>query len=261
MTARSWQDLRPRVLSALALAAIAALAVAAGPAGFALLVAVVGGVMTWELMRMHGPRLARVPVPLAAAATTLALLGWTGLATGGGASRVLGPLGFGLLVGLLALDVRRDRRVFAAYLAAIVLSCAVLIATFARAPFFALFVLLIVIATDVGGYFAGRLIGGPLVWHRLSPKKTWAGILGGWALAAGLALALNLVVRLPDWIALWAVGMSMAAQAGDFAESALKRRAGVKDSSNLIPGHGGFLDRFDGVVGAALALALMEALA
>lgn len=121
-------------------------------------------------------------------------------------------------------------------------------------------ILAIVIATDVGAYFSGRTIGGPKIAPKISPSKTWAGLLGG-MLAAGLVSAGAFVwntgsaeVRLMLFIA-FAIGAVLAvlAQAGDFFESWLKRRAGMKDSSNLIPGHGGVFDRVDGLLPVAIA--------
>ncbi len=112
----------------------------------------------------------------------------------------------------------------------------------------------LVVATDVAGYFAGRLIGGPKFWPTVSPKKTWAGTSAGW-IAGGLvgavfaynSGAMLLIVSI-------SFVLSFASQMGDIAESAVKRKMGVKDSSMLIPGHGGVFDRFDGFMGAALMM-------
>ena len=123
-----------------------------------------------------------------------------------------------------------------------------------------MFVLLIVWATDIGGYFAGRGIGGPKLWPRVSPKKTWAGALGGFGasliVAAGFA-ALDpnqadpqFMLKITALLPLGAI-LSVASQLGDLFESAVKRWFGVKDSSHIIPGHGGLLDRLDGFVAAA----------
>ncbi len=116
-----------------------------------------------------------------------------------------------------------------------------------------MFVLLIVWLTDSGGYFAGRGIGGPKLWPRVSPKKTWAGALGG--LAASLAVAAGFAAfdlgRIGPLLLLSGM-LSAVSQLGDLFESAVKRRFGVKDSSHIIPGHGGLMDRLDGFVAAIL---------
>ncbi|WP_433995668.1 phosphatidate cytidylyltransferase [Bradyrhizobium tropiciagri] len=121
-----------------------------------------------------------------------------------------------------------------------------------------MFVLLVVWVTDIGGYFAGRSIGGPKLWVRVSPKKTWAGAIGGFAasllVAAGFA-AFEIGTTGP-LLALGAV-LSVASQLGDLFESAVKRRFGVKDSSHIIPGHGGVLDRLDGFVAAVIVAAIL----
>jgi phosphatidate cytidylyltransferase len=115
------------------------------------------------------------------------------------------------------------------------------------------FVLLIVWVTDIGGYFAGRGIGGPKLWPRVSPKKTWAGAVGGFAASLAVATgfaAFGIGKAVP--LLLVSAILSVVSQAGDLFESAVKRRFGVKDSSHLIPGHGGLLDRLDGFVAAIL---------
>lgn len=121
-------------------------------------------------------------------------------------------------------------------------------------------VILVVIATDTGAYFSGRTIGGPRIAPAISPSKTWAGLFGG-MVAAGLAAAGTFIWNAgeaavsPMLAVAFVIGAALAvlAQAGDFLESWLKRRAGVKDSANLIPGHGGVLDRVDGLLPVAIA--------
>jgi phosphatidate cytidylyltransferase len=124
-----------------------------------------------------------------------------------------------------------------------------------------LWLLLTVVVTDTGAFFAGRLIGGPRLAPRISPKKTWAG-LGG-AVVASFALGLVFASFDPSappaaTLALAGASLAVIAQTGDLAESWVKRHFGVKDSSGLIPGHGGILDRVDGLVAAAMALALVQ---
>ena len=119
--------------------------------------------------------------------------------------------------------------------------------------------LAVVWATDIGAYFTGRAIGGPKIAPRFSPKKTWAGLGGGVAAAAAVGAATTAFLgEGAAWkLALLSGSLAVVAQIGDFTESALKRRAGVKDSGTLIPGHGGMLDRIDGLVFAAVAAALI----
>lgn len=107
----------------------------------------------------------------------------------------------------------------------------------------------IVVATDVGAYFSGRTFGGPKIAPSISPSKTWAG-LGGGMLAAAFFLTLYTrnYLGLTWWVPAVGAGLAVVAQAGDFFESWMKRRAGVKDSGTIIPGHGGLFDRLDGLL-------------
>jgi phosphatidate cytidylyltransferase len=125
-----------------------------------------------------------------------------------------------------------------------------------------MFLFAIVWATDIVAYFLGRLIGGPKLLPRVSPKKTWSGALGGLAAALLAAIAVAKLAGLSGLlsVALVAAMLSSVAQAGDLFESQLKRRFGAKDSSHLIPGHGGLMDRLDGFVFAATVAALVGVL-
>jgi len=130
-------------------------------------------------------------------------------------------------------------------------------------------VLLATFASDTGAFYAGSLIGGPKVWPRVSPKKTWAGSLGG--LATSVAVCLLAGAADEFWLAgagagrpwwMWALlgaGLNVSSQFGDFFESALKRRLGVKDSGTLLPGHGGVLDRIDSLLLAVATYAGLDA--
>ncbi len=117
----------------------------------------------------------------------------------------------------------------------------------------------VVWATDIGAYFAGRGIGGPKLAPRISPGKTWAGLLGGMVCAALVGAATALLLDLSRAVPLIVISALLAviAQAGDLLESMVKRRFGVKDSGHLIPGHGGVLDRLDGLLTAAPAVAAL----
>jgi phosphatidate cytidylyltransferase len=128
-----------------------------------------------------------------------------------------------------------------------------------------IFVLMIVWVTDIGGYFVGRGAGGPKLWPRVSPKKTWAGAIGGFAASLGVAAAFfvfdphksdSLLMLKMERLLLLAAALSVASQLGDLFESAVKRHFNVKDSSHLIPGHGGLMDRLDGFVAAVVLAAI-----
>lgn len=196
---------------------------------------------------------------IAAAAGIAALVIAGILVVTGSADLALGVVVAGIL---LTAAVAREQRGWVAsglVYAAAALFAAILVRLDASAGFLALmFVLLIVWVTDIGGYFAGRSIGGPKLWPRVSPKKTWAGALGGMALSlvvaasfAGLGFG-----RMLPLLLLGAV-LSVVSQLGDLFESGVKRRFGVKDSSQIIPGHGGLLDRLDGFVAAIVFAALI----
>ena len=116
---------------------------------------------------------------------------------------------------------------------------------------------LVVIAADVGGYFAGRTIGGPKLWPVVSPNKTWAGLVGGIVLAMLVGFVFSWATTGTYYTQVCSVSAlaALLAQAGDLAESALKRRFGVKDAGTLLPGHGGLLDRLDGHMAAILVAA------
>lgn len=132
------------------------------------------------------------------------------------------------------------------------------------------FLFAIVWGTDIAAYFNGRALGGPKLAPKFSPNKTWSGAVGGAAIGvAGGALVVllliknSLVVNITPtdiWVPILALILSVASQAGDIGESWIKRHFGVKDSSNLLPGHGGFMDRVDGLVAAAVLLYIIAAL-
>lgn len=121
----------------------------------------------------------------------------------------------------------------------------------------ALWVLAMVWATDIGAYFAGRAFGGARLAPSISPSKTWSGLIGG--MVAALVASATIgdragIIGVPLWIGLF---MGLLAQLGDLGQSWMKRKAGVKDSGNLIPGHGGVFDRVDGVIPVALLMGLL----
>ncbi|MEQ9260758.1 MAG: phosphatidate cytidylyltransferase [Roseovarius sp.] len=247
--ARAWHDLLPRVLSGVAMAAVGAVMIWLGGWPFTLLVCLVCGAMIWEAARMFD-----LPQPLAdgALAGTALLLAVVlpGLAT------------LPLLLASMLVSASRAisaKGLYAATHFAILLTCFGLVLWRDTAGFPGLLWLVaVVVASDVLGYFAGRMFGGPKFWPSISPKKTWSGTVAGWVGAALVGLAFMPVSGLGPVVVLISVLLAFAGQMGDIAESAIKRKRGVKDSSNLIPGHGGVLDRFDALMGAsALTLLLL----
>lgn len=246
-----WGDLGARVLSSLVLAAAGIVAIWLGGLTFALFVSLVVGIIVWELSVM-----AATPRALAIGlAAGFCCLGVALLPPGWGLPLVMLPalLGIGTTT-----RVRLPHAIFALLLVLAGYGMIDLRSHYAAG--WLIWLVLVVIATDVAGYFVGRWLGGPKFWPKVSPKKTWSGTAGGWV-AAGLigAVAAGLGLAGPEIVAI-SVALSMASQMGDIAESALKRQVGVKDSSTLLPGHGGFFDRFDGVLGAAVFLLLIEQL-
>jgi phosphatidate cytidylyltransferase len=174
----------------------------------------------------------------------------------------LAVLAAGFVVVVLITPERRNWSAAGFLYAAAAETASVLVRLDAAKGFAALmFVLLVVWVTDSGGYFAGRGIGGPKLWPRVSPKKTWAGAIGGFA--ASLAVAGGFAAfgfgKTGPLLLLGGM-LSAASQLGDLFESAVKRRFGVKDSGHIIPGHGGLMDRLDGFVAAVVVAALFGVL-
>ncbi len=171
----------------------------------------------------------------------------------------LGIVAVGIVLAAVAARGQRGWVASGLVYAAAALIAAIVVRRDAEFGFVALmFVLLVVWVTDIGGYFAGRGIGGPKLWPRVSPKKTWAGAIGGLVLSLVIAAAFALLgfgAMLP--LLLLGAVLSIVSQLGDLFESAIKRRFDVKDSSHIIPGHGGLLDRLDGFVAAIVFAALI----
>jgi phosphatidate cytidylyltransferase len=254
MTAPSgqWDDLITRIGSGAVLAAVGIAAMWAGGLWFHVLVAVCIGIMVWELGRMLGGGQGIAWLGIAAA---LAVLIAGELPPAYALPVLLAPVIVG--VGL----VPAHRPLFAAYTALLLLSGYELMLVRDGAGFLWMaWLALVVIATDVMGYFAGRMIGGPKFWPRVSPKKTWSGTIAGWIGALAVGAGFLPVTGAGPLLLVLSVLLSMASQAGDLAESAVKRMVGVKDSSSILPGHGGLFDRFDGMLGASILLLVISTL-
>lgn len=243
--------LRTRILSALVMAPPALLAIWLGGYAFAVLAAVAAAVMCWEWEKMVTGRFALFGRVAAGVCATAALLAVTHPVVA-----VAAVLASAVVSGLMAKGLWLAMAPLYAGLPSVAL---VWLRGDAGAGLETVFwLMLLVWATDIGAYAAGRLIGGPLLMPRVSPKKTWAGLGGGVVSAAlvGLGAALILSVPHPVAVVLGSGLLAVVAQAGDLLESWVKRRWGVKDSSNIIPGHGGVMDRVDGLLAAALVVAL-----
>ncbi len=245
---------RTRALSALVLAPPALAAAWMGGYAFAALAALAAGLMCWEWHGMVTRRFdasGRIAALCCAASCVLAVARpqWAvGLVAAGAAASA----------GLVAPALRRWAAAGAAYAGWPAVALVWLRSGAAGGRDVLFWLLLVVWATDIGAYACGRLIGGPLLAPAISPKKTWAGLLGGMAAAAGVGAAFAALSGrgVPAPLATGSALLAVVAQAGDFLESWVKRRWGVKDASSIIPGHGGVLDRVDGLLAAAAAVAM-----
>jgi phosphatidate cytidylyltransferase len=246
-------NLALRVLSSAVLAPLAVAAAYFDGIAFITFWGIAALVVLWEWDTLvceddRNPVLATGAIALAGSALLLAL-GRSGVAV---ALVVLGCFG----VAALASRERRIWCVNGLVYAAALLIAPLLLRGDARLGFAAiLFVFVIVWLTDTTAYFAGRAAGGPKLMPRVSPNKTWSGAVGGTAAAVmgGVVVAWQSGVGDLAAVAAVAFVLSVASQAGDLAESAIKRRFNAKDASQLIPGHGGLMDRLDGFVAAASA--------
>jgi phosphatidate cytidylyltransferase len=244
-----WQDLGPRAITAAGLLTVGALAIYLGGAYFAFFGILVAAIVVWEISVIAGavrPFLVAVAAAVAAGLLAAVPSGWA-----------LAAVALPGIAGLK--NVTRVPVAHAAFCGLTVLAVWVFVDLRSHFPtVWFVWLIGVVIATDLAGYFAGRALGGPKFWPRLSPKKTWSGTCAGWIASAGVG-ALAAVPTGAGWaLVLASVAVSVAAQLGDIGESAMKRSAGVKDSSGLLPGHGGFFDRFDGVIGAAAFLLVLD---
>jgi phosphatidate cytidylyltransferase len=249
------EALRLRVLSALVLIPAALAAVWFGAPWTAIIVAVAGLAMAWEWGRLAATGQGRLgaAVVMTAVALTVAAAAADrfGLAIAIAAAGALG----------VALMQRRDRGWIASgtlWIASGCLAFLWLATPVGGGRNTVLCLLAVVWATDIVAYLAGKSIGGPRLAPQLSPNKTWAGLAGGLLGGAGAGIATALLVGAsPGSTAAVSLLLSIVAQAGDLAESWAKRHFAVKDTSALIPGHGGALDRLDGLLAASIAAALL----
>ena len=253
---RLGRDFASRLASGLAMGVVVAVCTISGSVPFAVLVVVVTVLLSWEWGRLvHGRDadiVIAVHVGAVAVAAVLAAVGFVGLGL------LALPIG-SILAMLLSLGRNSLFSAFGVFYAGLP---AIALIWLRSDPVLGLlavvFVIVVVIASDTAGFLAGRLMGGAKLWPRISPNKTWAGFVG--ALVASSIVGALFWFAIPEGsparLAAAGAMLSLVAQAGDLAESAIKRRFGVKDTSALIPGHGGVMDRVDGLVAAATAVGL-----
>jgi phosphatidate cytidylyltransferase len=249
-------DFRTRVASGLGMGAVAALFTFSGAIAFSILVVVVALLLSWEWGRLVHGRDADVVVAIhvgaAGIAAVLAAFGFVGLGL------LALPIG-AILAMLLSLGRNSVFSALGVFYAGLPAVAMIWLRSDATLGLLAvIFVIVIVIASDTAGFLSGRVLGGPRLWPRISPNKTWAGMIGALVASSIIGALFWFAVPGASAVRLAATGvvLSLAAQGGDLAESAIKRRFGAKDSGSLIPGHGGVMDRVDGLVAAAAVVGL-----
>ena len=256
-------ELRQRVLSGAALIALSLGALFFGTLTLALLIAAVGVGGSNEWIELQKPPRRKLFI-LVSIACVLLMIG-VGYTLRPVAGAMLGVV-LMLLLFLFAARVDFDRAGWIALVVAYMGGGCLALLAIRMLPehglSMTLYLLLVVWATDIGAFFVGRRLGGPKLLPQVSPSKTWSGLLGGMAAAGLLAFCYAKVqsVQLPALAAGLAFVLAVVAQLGDLFESYVKRRVGVKDSGCLIPGHGGVLDRVDGLVFAAMFLILFQSI-
>jgi phosphatidate cytidylyltransferase len=264
VTAKRQSDLFSRAASALVLAPLVLVAVWIGGLAFAVMVAVVAGIVMLEWWTVTVPRRAgRKPELEIAPAVAAVSSGAAPLAMA--ASQPVAAAGL-LIVGVVLVAVlHRGHSGGVAWPALGVLYAgipAVALVALRDLPgglWFVVLLFVVVWVTDSVAYFGGRAIGGRKLWPRVSPGKTWSGAICG--LAGGVVAGVLIAVALgasPLAAAAVAAVLSIVSQLGDLGESAIKRRFGVKDTGKIIPGHGGVMDRVDGLLAAAVAAAALS---
>jgi len=245
-------DLQRRAVAALVMAAVALSAIWLGGIAFWVLCSAVAIGMAGEWGPLTGLNAAQTRLLQFTVSVPLAIMG----------PLAAGPdfFALGLIAGAVMFHAIVTRRPIGAlgvaYVALPVLAL-ILMRDQPRGVLYALWALSLVVACDIGAYFAGRFIGGVKLAPVISPNKTWAGLIGGVAAASILAAALHVWFGLPWRLTLATPVLAVIAQAGDLFESWLKRQAGVKDSGTALPGHGGLMDRLDGTAAVAPVAAVL----
>jgi phosphatidate cytidylyltransferase len=241
------------------MAAVAALFTVSGVIPFAVLVLAVALFVSWEWGRLvHG---SEAGILVAVQIGTVAVAGLLAASLSPGLGLLALPIG-AILAALLSLGRNSFFSAAGVFYAGFPAVAAIWLRSDAALGLQAVIFLILIVATaDTAAFLCGRLIGGPLLNPRISPKKTWAGFIGALIASAGVGGLFWLAVPGGSVVRLAATGAALAlvAQAGDLAESALKRRFGAKDAGSILPGHGGVMDRVDGLLFAVSAAGLAAA--
>jgi phosphatidate cytidylyltransferase len=269
-------NLQKRILSAAVLLPVAIAAIVFGEPWFDILVIIFAAAMAWEwtsvVATVRNPGETKpVPAPsapgwgvlAAVSAATAILAAWRAPITGG-----IGSAWLVVLVGLVVVAIAGlmvDRRRAKWYIAGILYVTVPPVALIVlRHDHFGLetivWMLALVVAADTGGYLVGRTVGGPKLAPRISPNKTWSGLGGAVAGAALVGLLTAFILNHTNVLMLTSISavIGLLEQGGDLVESAFKRHFGVKDTSQIIPGHGGVLDRVDGLLAVAVAVLVIN---
>lgn len=252
-------DLALRIVTGLAFGAVAISALLAGGPWFVILIAVLSALMAYEWRKIslkeEEPAVAGFQILAVVGAAVMAHFGDLNMAI----AFLLAVAGAGAMADALLKRTAGWGLVGALYVGFAAICLIGLRGDAVEGKYVIYWLAMTVIATDVGAYFSGRIIGGPKLWRRVSPNKTWAGLAGAMVLSAICSavfsqLALGYVEL---FLSLLAALTAIVAQSGDLIESAYKRHFGVKDSGAILPGHGGVLDRLDGMLSATLFVAII----
>lgn len=262
-------DLGIRTLSACVLSIIAFGLIFSGVSGTLLLVVIAGSIMLWEwtsiTSRINRPFILAINISLFI--TSCCMYTFVTPQTG-----LLTVMAGGILLFSISLflGTNRMRKIVPALWQlsgyALITMTAIGLIMLRRTPDaglqVVLWIILVVVSTDIGGYFIGRLIGGPKLAPRLSPKKTWSGVVGGWSFAVCIGLLFSWVTDGTQAfeVCVLSVVLSLISQIGDLSESSFKRLFNIKDASRIIPGHGGMLDRVDGFIPVVLFVSFLTML-
>ena len=255
-------DLALRIVTALAFGAVALAALLAGGSWFTILIAVLSALMAYEWRKIslkdEERAVAGFQILAVVGAAVMAHFGDLNSAT----SFLLAVAGAGAMADALLKRTAGWGLVGALYIGFAAICLIGLRGDTVEGKYVIYWVVMAVIATDVGAYFSGRIIGGPKLWRRVSPNKTWAGLAGAMIFSAICSAVFSVLILgyVELFLSLLAALTAVVAQSGDLIESAYKRHFGVKDSGAILPGHGGVLDRLDGMLSATIFVAIITLL-